>query len=94
MSRNMRESATLTNGRPRCMVDYDRDSLLDLVVTNYVRFSFENPKKCEVNGMRSYASRPRIRACRSHSPQQRRRTFSDMSAPSGFDKLVGRAWES
>src|SRR5690348_10253684 len=26
--------------------DYDRDGYLDLVVTNYVRFSFDDPKKC------------------------------------------------
>src|SRR4029077_10290969 len=34
--------------------DYDRDGYLDLVVTNYVQFSFDAPKKCEVNGVRSY----------------------------------------
>ena len=72
--------------------DYDRDSLLDLVVTNYVRFSFENPKKCEVNGMRSYCEQTAYQGMPLtlfHNNGDG--TFSDMSAPSGFDKLVGRA---
>jgi hypothetical protein len=34
--------------------DYDRDGLLDLVVTNYARFSFDLPRRCEVNGTRTY----------------------------------------
>jgi hypothetical protein len=72
--------------------DYDRDGYLDLVVTNYVRFSFNESKKCEVNGMRSYCEQlayqgmPLTLYHNNHDG-----TFSDVSARSGFEKLVGRA---
>jgi enediyne biosynthesis protein E4 len=72
--------------------DYDRDGYLDLVVTNYVRFSFDDPKKCEVNGMRSYCEQvayPGMPLTLYHNNHDG--TFTDVSAPSGFDKLVGRA---
>jgi hypothetical protein len=72
--------------------DYDRDGYLDLVVTNYVRFSFDDPKKCEVNGMRSYCEQlayqgmPLTLYHNNHDG-----TFTDVSAQSGLGKLVGRA---
>src|SRR6266498_78845 len=36
--------------------DFDRDGLLDLVVTNYAQFSFANEKKCEIGGVRAYCA--------------------------------------
>ena len=72
--------------------DYDRDGYLDLVVTNYVRFSFDDPKKCEVNGMRSYCEQlayqgmPLTLYHNNHDG-----TFTDVSSQSGLGKLVGRA---
>src|SRR5215470_12527244 len=36
--------------------DFDRDGLLDLVVTNYAQFSFADEKKCELNGVRAYCA--------------------------------------
>jgi hypothetical protein len=44
--------------------DYDRDGLLDLIVTNYAQLSFDNPKKCEVNGVRSYCTQVAMWASR------------------------------
>jgi len=72
--------------------DYDRDGFLDLVITNYVRFSFENPKKCEVNGMRTYCEQlayqgmPLTLYRNNHDG-----TFTDVSARSGMDQFIGRA---
>jgi hypothetical protein len=71
--------------------DYDRDGYLDLVVTNYVRFSFDDPKKCEVNGMRSYCEQTAYRGMPlTLYHNNRDGTFTDVSAQSGLDKLVGR----
>ena len=47
--------------------DYDRDGLLDLIVTNYAQFSFDDPKKCEVNGVGRTVRKPLIQACHSRS---------------------------
>ena len=72
--------------------DYDRDGRLDLVVTNYVRFSFENPKKCEVNGMRSYCEQVAYQGMPLtlyHNNGDG--TFTDVSATSGLEKFTGRA---
>jgi len=72
--------------------DYDRDGYLDLVVTNYVKFSFDDPKKCAVNGMRSYCAQTAYQGVpltlfhNNHDG-----TFTDVSAKSGLAKLVGRA---
>lgn len=72
--------------------DYDRDGYLDLVVTNYVQFSFDAPKKCEVNGMRSYCEQVAYEGmplALYHNNGDG--TFTDVSRSSGLDKLVGRA---
>jgi enediyne biosynthesis protein E4 len=72
--------------------DYDRDGRLDLVVTNYVRFSLENPKKCEVNGMRSYCEQVAYQGMPLtlyHNNGDG--TFTDVSATSGLEKFTGRA---
>jgi enediyne biosynthesis protein E4 len=72
--------------------DYDRDGYLDLLVTNYVQFSFHQPKKCEVNGTRTYCEQlayqgmPLALYHNNHDG-----TFADRSATSGLDKMVGRA---
>jgi len=72
--------------------DYDRDGYLDLVVTNYVRFSFDDPKKCEVNGMRSYCEQLAYQGMPlTLYHNNRDGTFTDVSAQSGLGKLVGRA---
>jgi hypothetical protein len=71
--------------------DYDRDGYLDLVVTNYVRFSFDDPKKCEVNGMRSYCEQLAYQGMPlTLYHNNRDGTFTDVSAQSGVEKLVGR----
>jgi enediyne biosynthesis protein E4 len=72
--------------------DYDRDGYLDLVVTNYAQFSFDDPKKCEVNGVRSYCEQRAYQGMPLtlyHNNGDG--TFTDVSAQSGVDKLVGRA---
>jgi enediyne biosynthesis protein E4 len=72
--------------------DYDRDGYLDLVVTNYVRFSFDDAKKCEVNGMRSYCEQVAYQGMPlTLYHNNRDGTFTDVSRQSGLDKLVGRA---
>jgi enediyne biosynthesis protein E4 len=72
--------------------DYDRDGLLDLIVTNYVELSFDNPKKCETNGVRSYC----VQVAYQGLPltlyhNNGNGTFSDVSAQAGLAKFVGRA---
>lgn len=72
--------------------DYDRDGYLDLVVTNYVRFSFDDAKKCEVNGVRSYCEQLAYQGMPlTLYHNNRDGTFSDVSRLSGLDKVVGRA---
>jgi len=72
--------------------DYDRDGFLDLVVTNYVKLSFDEAKRCAVNGVRSYCEQTAYQGMpltlfhNNHDG-----TFTDVSAQSGLDKLVGRA---
>jgi hypothetical protein len=72
--------------------DYDRDGLLDLVVTNYVRFSLDDPKKCDVNGMPSYCEQVAYQGTPLtlyHNNGDG--TFTDVSAQAGLEKLIGRA---
>jgi enediyne biosynthesis protein E4 len=71
--------------------DYDRDGLLDLIVTNYVEFSFDQPKKCEVNGERSYCAQVAYKGMPLtlyHNDNDG--TFTDVSARSGLNKMIGR----
>jgi hypothetical protein len=72
--------------------DYDRDGYLDLLVTNYVEFSFDHPKKCEVNGVRSYCEqRAYTGTPLTLYHNNGDGTFSDVSERSGLAKLTGRA---
>lgn len=72
--------------------DYDRDGHLDLVVTNYAQFSFDDPKKCEVNGVRSYCAQTAYHGMPlTLFHNNGNGTFTDVSAQAGFDKLIGRA---
>jgi len=72
--------------------DYDGDGLLDLVVTNYVQFSFDTPKRCEVNGTRTYCEQKAYQGMPlTLYHNNGNGTFTDVSAQSGFDKLSGRA---
>ncbi|HKR82771.1 MAG TPA: CRTAC1 family protein [Terriglobales bacterium] len=71
--------------------DYDRDGFLDLIVTNYAQFSFEDPKKCELNHLPAYC----VQTAYTGLPltlyhNNGDGTFSDVSRRSGFDKLIGR----
>ena len=72
--------------------DFDRDGYLDLVVTNYARFSFDEIKKCELNGLRTYCEQkayPGMPLTLYHNNGDG--TFTDVSEKSGFAKLIGRA---
>ena len=72
--------------------DYDRDGLLDLVVTNYARFSFNQPKKCEVNGTRTYCEQVAYEGMPlTLFHNNGNGTFTDVSRSSGLEKFVGRA---
>ncbi len=72
--------------------DFDRDGYLDLVVTNYVQFSLDDVKKCELDGkpaycvQKAYAGMP-LTLYRNNGDG----TFTDVSERSGLAKLVGRA---
>jgi hypothetical protein len=72
--------------------DYDRDGLLDLMVTNYTQLSFDNPKKCEVHGVRAYCAQVAytgLPLTLYHNNGDG--TFTDVSKGAGVDKLPGRA---
>lgn len=72
--------------------DYDRDGLLDLVVTNYVFLSLENPNKCEVNGTRSYCEQVAYQGMPlTLFHNNGNGTFADASQASGLYKFIGRA---
>jgi len=72
--------------------DFDRDGLLDLVVTNYAQLSFADEKKCEIGGVRAYCAQTSyigMPLTLFHNEGNGR--FADVSAHSGMAKLVGRA---
>jgi hypothetical protein len=72
--------------------DFDRDGLLDLVVTNYAQFSFSDEKRCEINGTRAYCAQTSYTGMPLtlfHNEGNGR--FTDVSQHSGLGKLVGRA---
>jgi hypothetical protein len=72
--------------------DYDRDGLLDLMVTNYTQLSFDEPKKCAVNGVPAYCAQVAytgLPLALYHNNGDG--TFTDVSKGAGLDKLLGRA---
>jgi enediyne biosynthesis protein E4 len=72
--------------------DFDRDGLLDLIVTNYAQFSFADRKKCEIKGMPAYCAQTSylgMPLTLFHNDGSGH--FTDVSALSGVAKLVGRA---
>jgi len=72
--------------------DYDRDGFLDLVICNYARLSFDDPKKCEYNGVRTYCEQKTYEGMPlTLYHNNRDGTFADVSAQSGLAKFVGRA---
>ena len=73
-------------------IDYDRDGLLDLVVSNYVQFSFDDPKQCDYNGTRTYCEQKAYTGMPlSLYHNNGDGTFTDVSGKSGLQKFVGRA---
>ena len=73
--------------------DYDRDGYLDLVVCNYVQFSFQSPApKCEYGNVRTYCEQRAYAGMPlTLYHNNRNGTFSDVSKASGLDRFVGRA---
>jgi hypothetical protein len=72
--------------------DFDRDGLLDLIVTNYAQFSFADGKKCEINGQRTYCAQTSYAGMPlSLFHNDGNGHFTDVSAHSGLAKFVGRA---
>ena len=73
--------------------DYDRDGYLDLVVCNYVRFSFDGPQpKCDYDGVRTYCEQRGYEGMPlTLFHNNRNGTFTDVSRESGFDRFIGRA---
>jgi enediyne biosynthesis protein E4 len=72
--------------------DFDRDGYLDLVVTNYARFSFDDVKKCELNGVRTYCEQKGYEGLPlTLYHNNGNGTFTDVSDKSGLAKLIGRA---
>jgi len=72
--------------------DFDRDGLLDLVVTNYAQFSFADRKKCEIKGIPSYCAQTSysgLPLTLFHNDGSGH--FTDVSATSGLARLAGRA---
>ncbi|HMI52117.1 MAG TPA: CRTAC1 family protein [Candidatus Saccharimonadales bacterium] len=73
--------------------DYDRDGYLDLVVCNYVQFSFAGiPPRCEYGNVRTYCEqRGYVGMPLTLYHNNRNGTFTDVSKASGLDQFVGRA---
>lgn len=73
--------------------DYDGDGFLDLIVCNYVRFSFEGAQpKCEYDGVRTYCEQRGYEGMPlTLYHNNRNGTFTDVSRASGLDRFIGRA---
>jgi hypothetical protein len=79
-------------GASAASFDYDRDGLLDLFVCNYVKFSFEDRKRCEYAGKATYCAQT---AYEGDAPTLYHNngdgTFTDVSEQAGLRTLAGRA---
>ena len=73
--------------------DYDRDGFLDLIVCNYVQFSFEGiHPKCDYGNVRTYCEQRGYAGMPlTLYHNNRNGTFTDVSKASGLDQFVGRA---
>jgi hypothetical protein len=73
--------------------DYDNDGYLDLIICNYVKFSFTGPQPdCEFAGTRTYCEQRGYEGMPlTLYHNNRDGTFSDVSRESGLDRLAGRA---
>ena len=79
-------------GASATWLDYDRDGQLDLFLCNYAEFSFDDIKRCEIAGTRTYCEQ---KAYSGQPPTLYHNngdgTFADVSAPAGVSKYPGRA---
>jgi enediyne biosynthesis protein E4 len=72
--------------------DYDGDGRLDLVVCNYVQFSYDDPKNCQYGGIRTYCEqRAYVGLPLSLYHNNGDGTFTDVSESSGLARHVGRS---
>ena len=73
--------------------DYDRDGLLDLIVCNYVRFSFTGRQPdCEYDGVRTYCEQRGYEGMPlTLYHNNGNGTFTDVSEASGVAQYIGRA---
>ena len=72
--------------------DYDRDGRLDLVVCNYVQFSYDDQKICQYEGIRTYCEqRAYVGLPLSLYHNNGDGTFTDVSKSSGLARHVGRS---
>src|SRR6266481_3933680 len=73
-------------------IDYDRDGHLDLFVSNYVQFSYNDSHRCEYKGERTYCAQTAYEGDRSALYRNNGDgTFTDVTEQVGLAKLVGRA---
>jgi hypothetical protein len=79
-------------GASAAWLDYDRDGRLDLFICNYAKFSYDNPQRCEYQGIRTYCAQT---AYDGDSPtlyhNNGNGTFSDVTVRAGLSTLSGRA---
>jgi hypothetical protein len=73
--------------------DFDRDGYLDLLICNYVKFSFDGPQpKCKYGDVRTYCEQRGYEGLPLTLYRNNRNgTFTDVSNASRLDEFVGRA---